>query len=347
MRRLPILLLLGLAAAAPAGGQTPDPGEVARLSGQYRDAVIRARSLEGQAREAARAAEAAPAPVDGGQTPDRAALDALAAREAPVLARLTGLRAQQGRLWSGLQRLTRHPPPPLFVSVGEAVDARRAGLLMRGGAMGLEARAAPLTDQRRALARERRRVVLDQAGALAADSAAGERRAVAADRRAERRARAAVLRAEATAARAEAGALARRLEGLGAPVPEVAADAASRISSLPAGRTRLAPPVSGPPEARFSRDVPGWRWTGDGGEARAPAPGRVAYAGPHPVWGQVVILDLGEGWQAVVAGLAGPSVATGDRIAQGAALGRSVPGRPLQVELRRDEVPVDPARFFP
>eukprot|EP01036_Dinobryon_divergens_P048102 gene48102-64551_t len=81
MRRLPILLLLGLAAAAPAGGQTPDPDEVARLSGQYRDAVIRARSLEGQAREAARAAEAAPAPVDGGQTPDRAALDALAARE--------------------------------------------------------------------------------------------------------------------------------------------------------------------------------------------------------------------------------------------------------------------------
>eukprot|EP01041_Mallomonas_annulata_P025878 gene25878-47028_t len=46
MRRLPILLLLGLAAAAPAGGQTPDPDEVARLSGQYRDAVIRARSLE-------------------------------------------------------------------------------------------------------------------------------------------------------------------------------------------------------------------------------------------------------------------------------------------------------------
>ena len=170
MRRLPILLLLGLAAAAPAGGQTPDPGEVARLSGQYRDAVIRARSLEGQARDAARAAEATPAPVDGGQTPDRAALDALAAREAPVLARLTGLRARQGRLLSGLQRLTRHPPPPLFVPVGEAVEARRAGLLMRGGAMGLEARAAPLTDQRRSLARERRRVVLDQAGALAADS---------------------------------------------------------------------------------------------------------------------------------------------------------------------------------
>lgn len=347
MRRLAVLLLLGLAAAAPAGGQTPDPEEVARLSGQYRDAVIRARSLESQARDAARAAEGAPAPVDGGPAPDRAALDALAAREAPVLARLTGLRARQGRLLTGLQRLTRHPPPPLIVPVAQAMAARRAGLLMHGGATGLEARAEALTGERRSLARARRAVVLDQAGALAADSAAGERRAVAADRRAERRARAAVLRAEATSARAEAGALARRLEGLGAPVPAVAADAASRISTLPAGRTRLTPPLSGPPEARFSRDVPGWRWTGDGGEARAPAPGRVAYAGPHQVWGQVVILDLGEGWQAVVAGLAGPSVATGDRVAEGAALGRSVPGRPLQAELRRDEVPVDPARFFP
>ena len=80
--------------------------------------------------------------------------------------------------------------------------------------------------------------------------------------------------------------------------------------------------------------------------AGAPAAGRVAYAGPLAGWGQVVILDLGPGWRAVVAGLDDLTVAAGSRVEEGQALGRSGSDGEVYFELRRDERPIDPAPWL-
>lgn len=350
MRRLilPAFLALVLGAAPAAGVQPAASGDPARVQARYRDAVVRLRRLEEEAAAATRSTDAVGGPGAGlAPAADRSRLDALAAREAPILAELTRLRARQGRLLGGLQRLTRRPPPPLVVPAARAVEARRAALLMREAALALDLRARTLDARRAGVARARREVLLSQAGALAADSAAGERAARAADRGAARRARAVVLSAEARAARAEVDALAQRLRRMGATVPEVPANAVTRVSALPAGRDRLVPPMAGPPQLRFGREAAGWRWTGTGDAVRAPAPGRVAHVGPHEAWGTVVVLDLGQGWHAVVLGLGDTAVASDQRVEAGQTLGASRRGAPLQFELRREETPVDPARFMP
>ena len=79
---------------------------------------------------------------------------------------------------------------------------------------------------------------------------------------------------------------------------------------------------------------------------RAPADAKVAYAGPLTGWGEVVILDLGPGWRAVVAGLDDLTVAVGARVEEGQALGRSGPDGEVYFELRRDERPIDPAPWL-
>ncbi|MGQ3374549.1 MAG: murein hydrolase activator EnvC family protein, partial [Caulobacteraceae bacterium] len=109
---------------------------------------------------------------------------------------------------------------------------------------------------------------------------------------------------------------------------------------------RLTPPVSGAPSARFGGRSSGWRWRADRVEAVAPAAGRVVHVGPLSGWGEVVILDLGPGWRAVVAGLDDVAVEEGARVADGQALGRSAEDGEVYFELRREERPVDPSPWL-
>jgi septal ring factor EnvC (AmiA/AmiB activator) len=104
--------------------------------------------------------------------------------------------------------------------------------------------------------------------------------------------------------------------------------------------------VDGAPYQRFGGRSSGWRWRAEGETARAPAAGRIAYAGPLSGWGQVVVVDLGPGWRAVIAGLDTVSVEAGARVADGQALGASGPDGDIYFELRRDERPVDPAPWL-
>ena len=100
--------------------------------------------------------------------------------------------------------------------------------------------------------------------------------------------------------------------------------------------------MSAEPAERFGDGSSGWRWRADRAVAGAPAASRVAYAGPLGGWGQVVILDLGPGWRAVVAGLETLDVQADQRVADGQALGRSGRDGEVYFELRRDERPIDP-----
>ena len=80
----------------------------------------------------------------------------------------------------------------------------------------------------------------------------------------------------------------------------------------------------------------------------APAAGRVVYAGPFRAYGGVVIIDHGEGWTTLVAGLGGLAVRVGDRVAQGQVIGRTwANGDPrVIVELRRRGQPMDLAQML-
>lgn len=79
-----------------------------------------------------------------------------------------------------------------------------------------------------------------------------------------------------------------------------------------------------------------------GALAVAPTAGRVAFAGPYRGYGQIAIIDHGNGWTSLITGLLRMSVTVGDTLRQGDPIGNAGPGRPsITVELRRNGRPVD------
>lgn len=356
MRPLIPLFLLGLLALPVAAAAPQDRTEVARLQAEFRDEQARARRLRAEADEAA--AEIANLERELGRltaavsaddrliSAQRTRLRELGQRESQIVARLAQARARQGRLLSALQMMSRKPPPPLLVPADEAVAAVRASILLRAIAPELQARAKALTDQQGELTRIRRLAALNSEQLFTTESAQGDRRGEIESLSARKTALQAVLRAEAVQAERAGRALEARLNALGAAVPPPETDAPAAVARLPAGRSRLTAPVEGAPSARFGRGSNGWRWSADQREARAPAAGRVVFAGPLSGWGQVVIIDLGPGWRAVIAGLDEISVETGARVSDGQSLGRTAPEGEVWFELRRDERAIDPAPWL-
>lgn len=356
MRRL-ILPLCALAAVVvPMGAwaiQEPRSGEVARLQAEYRDEQVRARRLRAQATEAAAESvelereltrlRAVLGSEDGRIVAQRERLQALQAREATLVAELSRTRVREGRLLSALQMMSRRPPPPLLVPADRAVDTVRASILMRAIAPDLREEAKGITARREEVGRVRRLAALNSEALFASESAQGNRRAEVEALTARKAALGTVLRAEAREAERAASVLEARLRTLGASVPTADATTAAPVARLPAGRSRLTPPVAGAPALRGST---GWRWRADEAEARAPAAARVVHAGPLSGWGEVVILDLGPGWRAIVSGMDSLSVQTGDTVTDGQTLGRSGPDGELYFELRRDERPIDPGAWL-
>ena len=72
----------------------------------------------------------------------------------------------------------------------------------------------------------------------------------------------------------------------------------------------------------------------------APATGRVIYAGEFRGYGEIVIIDHGNGWTSAITDLASLRVKAGDRVRRGSTIGRTGEGSPrLTVELRRNGKP--------
>jgi septal ring factor EnvC (AmiA/AmiB activator) len=355
MRPIVLAALLALA-ALPVAASAPQERDVGRLQAEFRDERARARRLRAEADEAAaeivrlegelrRLGDAVSAD-DGLIAAQRARLRELGVREAALVAELSRARGGQTRLLSALQMMSRRPPPPLLVPADRAVDTVRASILLRAVTPGLQERAKALAARQAEIARIRRLAALNSEQLFTTESARGDRRAEIEALAARKAALQAVLRAEAAQAERAGRALEARLRALGAATPGPEAEAPATVARLPAGRSRLTPPVGGAPSARFGRGSNGWRWRADNVEARAPAAGRVAYAGPLSGWGEVVILDLGPGWRAVIAGLDEVSVEVGARVADGQTLGRTGDDGEVWFELRRDERPVDPAPWL-
>jgi septal ring factor EnvC (AmiA/AmiB activator) len=176
-------------------------------------------------------------------------------------------------------------------------------------------------------------------------------------------AEAAKTRAAAEKARAAAAAREREDAELAA-LPENSRS----LASLPFGalQQQLPLPAAGRFARRFGdRDDNGGVMHGDtvatqsGAIVTAPADGQVLYAGPFRSYGQLLILDAGDGYHIVLAGLTRISVALGQAVLAGepvGAMGESrvastsargvTSGAELYVEFRKNGKPVDPSPWW-
>ena len=152
---------------------------------------------------------------------------------------------------------------------------------------------------------------------------------------------------------------------LALPVPESNQLAAAAPFSALQGQIAL--PVTGRIKRRFGADDGnGAVMLGDmvatqsGAIVTAPADGNVLYAGPFRSYGQLLILNAGDGYHVVLAGMSRISVATGQSVLAGEPIGAMGEARvastsvskngnatpELYVEFRKDGKPVDPAPWW-
>ncbi|RUX26287.1 hypothetical protein EOA13_24520 [Mesorhizobium sp. M7A.F.Ca.US.011.01.1.1] len=149
------------------------------------------------------------------------------------------------------------------------------------------------------------------------------------------------------------------------PVPEGNQLAAAAPFSALQGQIAL--PVTGRIKRRYGADDGnGAVMLGDmvatqsGAIVTAPADGNVLYAGPFRSYGQLLILNAGDGYHVVLAGMSRISVATGQSVLAGEPIGAMGEARvastsvskngnatpELYVEFRKDGKPVDPAPWW-
>jgi murein DD-endopeptidase MepM/ murein hydrolase activator NlpD len=119
------------------------------------------------------------------------------------------------------------------------------------------------------------------------------------------------------------------------------------------GPTRFAWPLLGALTGRFGPQGSGRVNQGidiasqAGAGIRAASTGTVAYVGSGvPGYGGLILVRHDGGWISAYGRVASASVAKGDVVKAGQALGKSG-GEPLHFELRRARVPVDPVKYLP
>lgn len=171
--------------------------------------------------------------------------------------------------------------------------------------------------------------------------------------------------AEEKARRAEEERKAREATLAALPVPEANRLVETAPFSLMQGK--LALPAAGRFSRRFGKsDGNGGMMRGDmvatqsGAIVTAPADGSVLYAGPFRSYGQLLILNAGDGYHVVLAGMGRISVSLGQSVLAGEPVGTMGEARvasaaasengntapELYIEFRKDGKPVDPAPWW-
>lgn len=301
-------------------------------------------------------------------------LAALAAEEKEKLAGLERRRAQHEALLMALERVARHPPEGLALSGATPVDVVRSGLLisaalpeLRRRAQALEAELGALARLREETARTRREMAARHDSLLAEQkrmaellrrktalqSRIAQRVEIGQQRLAELSAKAADLRElierlEAERKAREAELLARAM--VRPPRPEPPPRGGKPIASA---KGELAVPVAGRLVRRWGeRDELGATARGltfasrSGAQVVALWDGRVEFAGPFRGYGQILIIEHGDGYHSLLAGLERIDATVGQTVVAGEPVGivSSADGKPslLYLELRRHGQPIDP-----
>lgn len=357
-----------LAAAAVAA---PIPATLRNAISEARQATARSEQYEREARaatdEAVRAraeAEALAARIQAAEADITAAQARTSLAAAMLREQRDRLAARQGpliRLTAALQALSRRPPALALVQPGSLDDAVRVRAVLAAALPRIRARTADLRreiDRSNALLGQERQA---RQALLASQTDLAGRRAALAQFEQRQRGRSEdfadlALRESdrALAFGEEARAIERLVSDEGAQ-----AERGRRLAALPGPVPR---PIGGndPPPRRtpFLLPVTGRLLTGVGelsdagvhargltlavapdAPVRAPAHGRVAFAGPFRGYGAVLILDHGSGWSSVVTNLASLAVTRGQSVARGAEVGRAGTAAPqvtpqVTIELR-------------
>ncbi|WP_420144751.1 murein hydrolase activator EnvC family protein [Sphingobium sp.] len=293
----------------------------------------------------------------------RAQTARLAARQEPVV-----------RLTAALQMMARRPLTLALVQPGSVADAVHMRAVLGQVLPVIEQRTAGL---RQELDRSRALRATAQQAADALTKAQTDRK----DRQTALAALEAQKRVAARDYRANAGLESERALALGERARDIvdlmdrleeAGDLRDRLAALsgpllrPARPDQAAAPApdrdpadSGPPPYRLpviGQLVTGMGEVNDGGvrsrgltlvtqpgaQAIAPTAGRIAFAGPYRDYGQILIIDHGQGWTTLITGLHRVTAQVGDAVRQGDPVGVTGAGRAsVTVELRRNGRPVD------
>ena len=293
----------------------------------------------------------------------RAQAARLAARQEPVV-----------RLTAALQTMARRPLALALVQPGSVADAVHMRAVLGQVLPVIEQRTAGL---RAELARSRALRATAQQAADALAGAQADRKA----RQDALAALEAQKRVAARDYRANAGLESERALALGEKARDIvdlmdrleqAGDLRDRLAALsgpllrPARPDRATAPApdrqayaAGPPPYRLpviGQLVTGMGEVNDGGvrsrgltlvtqpgaQAIAPTAGRIAFAGPYRDYGQILIIDHGQGWTTLITGLHRVTAQVGDIVRQGDPVGVTGAERPnITVELRRNGRPVD------
>ncbi|MBB4210870.1 septal ring factor EnvC (AmiA/AmiB activator) [Rhodothalassium salexigens DSM 2132] len=317
-------------------------------------------------------------------------------------AELAERREQMSRTLAALQRLSRQPPALAVLRPGGALDVARGGTLLATLVPQVEARAAAIADDIEDLRTMRARLARDRAAldsTLARLDDRRERLAALLDRRERDRRR---LQSELAQEKKKIASLARQAESLEALIDKLEAEQAERqrllsealaragesrpergksarderrLAGLPKAAGDLPLPAQGAIIQAFGAPKELGKTEGvtirtrAGAQVVAPYDGRILFAGPYKGYGRLLIIDHGEDYLSILAGLdrlycqemqwvlAGEPVgamaapartgsAPSSRVAADRAAGTQGPGptggTDLYMELRRAGKPVDP-----
>lgn len=311
--------------------------------------------------------------------------------EATIRASLAGRREVLGEVLAALQRMGRQPPPAILIQPEDALASVRSAILLGAVVPELRAEAAALVSDMEQLVSLRaeqeaeQTALLADAGTLAEESERIElllmERQIASNQTAaeleEQRQRAAALAADAETLEELIGAFEPRdvaafaeESGPAVDVTPIFLGEADRISpAIPFASARglLPRPAAGDLLIDFGDD------DGFGGNAAgitlgtrpdarvsSPSDGWVEFAGPYRSYGNLLIINAGDGYLVLLAGmdqldvLPGQFVLAGEPVgmmgavrvaaAGAASLGNTQPV--LYVELRRDGTPIDPGPWW-
>jgi septal ring factor EnvC (AmiA/AmiB activator) len=336
------------------GAIATDKAEAERLAEAAAEQARRIAVLRAEMQAAARAVQSHERAIAGLED-ERVALAAEAAdRRVDLAAR----REQLGGTLAALQRIALRPPAALLVGRGDPNDVVRSGLLMRAAIPQIEARADALRVELAALAaldtqlagnrveleaaagqlaEERRRL----AGLVDSKQALFEQTQAERDAAAERVAR---LTKEARSLGDLLDALMRRGEmhdaapqprPRGNARPAVRPSAPSRAAVAPPSgaavskaRGRLTPPADGElvvafgDATEFGAQASGVTWrVRPGATVLAPWDGQIVFAGPFRHFGRILIIDHGEGYHSLIAGMARIEARAGQWVLAGEPVG--------------------------
>ncbi|KQM21860.1 murein hydrolase activator EnvC family protein [Novosphingobium sp. Leaf2] len=357
--------------------------EGAAADARARTLESRARQVTAQADLTAREAAAVAARIqeaDAQIAAQRAQIRLIASQRNALRAQLAQKQGPLARLTGALQRLTRRPPVLALLRPGSVRDAvylralldtmmpqvqqRTAalrGAIERGHVLELQAAAA---EAGLAKAQAQMRISRSQLAVLESrQRLAGRAASGIAAREGDHALALAEKARDLTGLVDELGRQGRLRAQLAAlPGPEMRPArpeearviGAGQFTPLPEGLPGYMLPVTGRLVTGFGEDAPG-QARSNGlvlaprplAQAVAPAPGRVAFAGPYRGYQSIVIIEHPGGWTSLVTGLARLDVHVGDDVLAGSPIGAAGPARSqIMVELRKDGNPVNPLQYL-